>query len=105
VRETVPTETRGESSGQKQLVERGCLNIKGRMPASCGEREGIEIAMPIVQLLHLVDRDNTATHGDGTQGRITVTFRFGTCPTGMRVTSFSAMRSMTDTEFDPALAT
>jgi hypothetical protein len=32
-------------------------------------------------------------------------FRFGTCPTGMRVTYFSAMRSTTDTELDPALAT
>ena len=39
------------------------------------------------------------------QGSITVMFRFGTWPTGMRVTSLSPTTSTTDTELDPALAT
>ena len=34
-----------------------------------------------------------------------VMFLLGTCPTGMRVTSFIAFRSMTETEFDWAFAT
>jgi hypothetical protein len=32
-------------------------------------------------------------------------FRFGTWPTGIRVTSFRDATSTTDTEFEPALAT
>jgi hypothetical protein len=39
------------------------------------------------------------------QGNMTVMFRFGTCPTGIRVTSFSATTSTTDTELEPAFAT
>lgn len=38
-------------------------------------------------------------------GSNAVMFRFGTCPTGMRVTSFIVLISTTDTEFDWALAT
>jgi hypothetical protein len=32
-------------------------------------------------------------------------FRFGTWPTGMRVTSFMDLMSITETEFEAALAT
>jgi hypothetical protein len=39
------------------------------------------------------------------QGSTAVTLRFGTCPTGMRVSSFLSAMSTTDTEFDPAFAT
>jgi hypothetical protein len=38
-------------------------------------------------------------------GSTAVMFRFGTCPTLMRVTSLIVLRSTTDTEFDPAFAT
>ena len=38
-------------------------------------------------------------------GSTAVMFRFGTCPTGMRVISFMDLMSNTDTEFDAALAT
>src|SRR5689334_1330489 len=38
-------------------------------------------------------------------GRRAVVFLFGTCPTGIRVISFIDFRSITDTEFEPALAT
>jgi len=38
-------------------------------------------------------------------GSTAVMFRFGTCPTGMRVISFMDLMSTTDTEFDAALAT
>jgi len=38
-------------------------------------------------------------------GRVAVMLRFGTWPTGMRVTSFSDLISITDTEFDCAFAT
>ena len=33
-------------------------------------------------------------------GNIAVMFRFGTCPTGIRVTSLIVLMSMTDTELD-----
>src|SRR5262245_28758649 len=39
------------------------------------------------------------------QGNMAVVFRFGTCPTGIRVTSFIALISTTETLFEPALAT
>jgi len=44
-------------------------------------------------------------HGLLAYGSTAVMFCFGTCPTGMRVTSFMDLRSTTDTEFDAALAT
>lgn len=38
-------------------------------------------------------------------GSTAVTFRFGTCPTGIFITSRIAFKSTTDTEFEAALAT
>ena len=40
----------------------------------------------------------------GNQGNTDVMFRFGTCPTGMRVISFLDAISTADTELEPALA-
>src|SRR5947208_6427955 len=41
----------------------------------------------------------SARRGIFPYGSSAVMLRFGTCPTGMRVTSFIAWRSITDTEF------
>ena len=46
-----------------------------------------------------------ASRKTGYYGSTAVRFRFGTCPTGMRVISFIDAMSTTDTEFDAALAT
>ena len=47
----------------------------------------------------------TVTTQKNSYGSTAVMFRLGTCPTGMRVTSFIDLMSTTDTEFDPAFAT
>jgi hypothetical protein len=41
----------------------------------------------------------------GVYGSTAVMLRFGTCPTGIRVTTFIDFASMTVTKFEPAQAT
>lgn len=60
-------------------------------------------------LLRFASRDEQVVTLDfrlsTSHGSTAVMFRFGTWPTGMRITSFRDVTSTTDTEFEPALAT
>ena len=53
----------------------------------------------------LTARNVTASDGHTSHRHTAVMFLFGTCPTGMRVTSRRDATSTTDTEFEPAFAT
>ena len=83
------------------FIENGVLNSMAcERPRQLGIRIGIE--HHILTMLNsrlLIPNCRGRSHAD-LYWSIAVMLRFGTCPTGIRVTSFIALISMTDTAFD-----